>query len=244
MGGGLASYTLRRVDEDDLGVLERFDLQHALLGYGRAVARPDADAVDLDAAESRHEIEVALRSKLVFGGVPCFQGGAEDAGYSSGYKVVPKNAYFDAPGELRLVRGMSDAHLRAFGDKISIYGDGKVNVLSAPIGTVEALIYSCAQQGEPLLFNATWMQETLTGWEQSKALGILGGGVPPTPDGLIGYLDSRGLVVTPQCKDLMGTESHNFTVRAIAQVGEVTRTMTTVMRVHRTTEEFYYYAVR
>lgn len=171
-------------------------------------------------------------------------GGAEDAGYSSGYKVVPKNAYYDAPGELRLVRGMSDAHLRAFGDKISIYGDGKVNVLSAPVATIEALIYSCAPQGEPLLFNQTWMQETLTGWEQSKMLGILGGGFPPTPDGLISFLDSRGLVVTPQCKDLMSTESHNFTVRSIAQVGEVTRTMTTVMRVHRTTEEFYYYAVR
>ena len=171
-------------------------------------------------------------------------GGSEDAAYSSGYKVVPKNAYFDAPGELRLVRGISDAHLRAFGDKISIYGDGKVNVLSAPIGTIEALIYSCAQPGDPLLFNATWMQETLTGWEQAKTLGMLGGGFPPTPDGLIGYLDTRGLVVTPQCKDLMGTESNNFTVRAIAQVGEVTRTMTTVMRVHRTTEELYYYAVR
>lgn len=171
-------------------------------------------------------------------------GGSEDAGYSSGYKVVPKNAYYDAPGELRLVRGMSDAHLRAFGDKISIYGEGKVNVLSAPIGTIEALIYSCAQPGEPLLFNPSWIQETLTGWEESKTLGMLGGGFPPTPDGLIGFLDSRGLTVTPQCKDFMGTESHNFTIRAIAQVGEVTRTMTTVMRVHRATEEFYYYAVR
>jgi hypothetical protein len=163
---------------------------------------------------------------------------------SSGYKVEPKNAYFDSPGELRLVRGMDDAHLRAFGDKISIYGEGRVNVLSAPIESIEALIYSCAQPNEPLLFNPTWMQETLTGWEQSKTLGILGGGFPPTPDGLIGYLDSRGLTVTPQCKDFMGTESHNFTVRSIAQVGEVTRTVTTVMRVHRATEELYYYAVR
>ena len=111
-------------------------------------------------------------------------------------------------------------------------------------GTIEALIYSCAQPGDPLLLNTTWMQETLSGWEQSKALGMLGGGFPPTPDGLVGYLDTRGLTVIPQCKDFMGTESHNFTIRAIAQVGEVTRTMTTVMRVHRTTEELYYYAVR
>jgi len=36
--------TLRGVDEDDLGVLERFDLQHRLVGYGGPVAGPDADA--------------------------------------------------------------------------------------------------------------------------------------------------------------------------------------------------------
>src|SRR6185437_14603961 len=66
-------------------------------------------------------------------------GGAEDALYSSGYKTLPKNAYFDSPGELRLVRGMDDAHLRAFADKISIYGEGKVNILSAPDSSVEAL---------------------------------------------------------------------------------------------------------
>jgi len=171
--------------------------------------------------------------------------GAEDGAYSSGYKVEPKNAYFDSPGELRLVRGMTDAHLRAFADKISIYSDGgKINIMSAPIGTIEALIYSCAQPGDPLVQNITWMQETLTGWETAKQLGILGGGFPPTPDGFMQYLDSRGLVVQETCKDQMGTSSNHFTVRATATVGEVTRTATAVMRVYQRIEELYYYAVR
>jgi hypothetical protein len=40
------------------------------------------------------------------------------------------------------------------------------------------------------------------------------------------------------------TESRNFTVRAVGTVGEVTRTITAVMRVYGATEETYYYAVR
>ena len=171
-------------------------------------------------------------------------GGAEDSVYSSGYKVFPKNAYFDSPGELRLVRGITDAHLRAFADKISIYGEGKVNVLSAPLSSIEALIMSCANPGDPLVFNPQWMQDTLSGWEQAKAVGIIGGGVPPTPDGLLTFLDSRGMQVNETCKDQMDTQSHNFTVSASATVGEVTRTMTTVMRVVRQNEEDYYYSIR
>ena len=75
-GGSLASI-LRRVNEDDFGVLERFDLQFVLAGYRRAVAREDADAVDLDAALRRNQIAVALRTKLVGNGVAGLQGGAE-----------------------------------------------------------------------------------------------------------------------------------------------------------------------
>jgi general secretion pathway protein K len=170
--------------------------------------------------------------------------GAEDAIYSSGYKVEPKNGYFDSPAELRLVRGMTDAHLRAFNEKISIYGQGKVNILSAPIGTIESLIYACATPGDPLVQNPIWMQETLQGWQESKSLGIMGGGFPPTPEGFMTFLDSRGLSPTPTCKDQIGTESRNFTVTATATVGEVTRTMTTVLRVARQAEELYYYSIR
>ena len=39
------------------------------------------------------------------------------------------------------------------------------------------------------------------------SLGIMGGGFPPTPEGFMGFLDSRGLSPTPTCKDQMGTES-------------------------------------
>ena len=170
--------------------------------------------------------------------------GSEDGLYSSNYKVEPKNAYFDSPGELRLVRGMSDAHLRAFGDSISIYGEGKVNLLSAPDASVEALIFACSMAGDPLPNNPQWMQETLITWREFKTLGPLAGGGPINGDGFVQMLDMRGLEVNPTCKDMVTTESRNFTVQAVGTVGEVSRTITAVMRVYGATEETYYFAVR
>ena len=170
--------------------------------------------------------------------------GSEDALYSSGFKAEPKNAYFDSPGEMRLVRGMSEAHLRAFADSISMYGEGKINLLSAPDATIEALIFSCAQAGEPLPQNALWMEETLLTWREFKTLGPLAGGGPINADGFIQMLEARGLTVNEACKDQMATESRNFTIQASGTVGEVTRTITTVMRVYNAVEELYYYSVR
>lgn len=171
-------------------------------------------------------------------------GGSEDSPYSSGYKVQPKNAYFDSTAELRLVRGITDAHLRAFGDQISIYGEGKTNILSAPLSTIEALIYGCAQPGDPIVQSPQWMTETLQLWQEWKSLGPLGGGGASTPDGFLAFLDTRGLAVIPECKDQMTTESRNFTVKASATVGDVTRTITTVMRVYGSAEETYYFSIR
>jgi len=170
--------------------------------------------------------------------------GSEDGLYSTGYRVEPKNAYMDSPGELRLVRGMTEAHLRAFGDSISIYGEGKVNLLSAPDPSIEALVFACAVPGDPLPNNTQWMQETVIMWREFKTLGPLAGGGPINADGFVQFLDMRGLEVNPSCKDLVTTESRNFTVRAVGTVGEVTRTITAVMRVYGATEETYYYAVR
>ena len=42
----------------------------------------------------------------------------------------------------------------------------------------------------------------------------------------------------------MTTESQNFTVQAIGTVGEVSRTVTVVMRVAGVVEETYFYSVR
>ena len=132
----------------------------------------------------------------------------------------------------------------AFGDSISIYGEGKVNLLSAPDSTVEALVFACAQPGDPRPQNEQGRGETRGTWREFKTLGPLAGGGPINAEGFISMLDARGMQVNETCKDQMSTESRNFTVQAVGKVGEVTRTITTVMRVYGTTEEMYFYSVR
>ena len=78
--GASLRFALRSVDEDDLAVLERFDLHQLLVRDGGAVARFDADAVHLDAALRRNEITVAFRAELVLGDVTGLERGAENAG--------------------------------------------------------------------------------------------------------------------------------------------------------------------
>jgi Type II secretion system (T2SS), protein K len=170
--------------------------------------------------------------------------GAEDSQYSFSATIQPRNAYPDSQGELRLMLGMNEANLRAFGDQISIYGEGKINLLSAPDGSIEALVVGCAQQGEPLVQNELWMKETIAMWREATTLGALGGGIPITADGFVQLLDTRGMVAQPACKEMISLESKNFTVRSTATVGEVTRIMTTVMRLYGSTEELYYYSIR
>ena len=66
--------------------------------------------------------------------------GSEDGNYTSYENIEPKNAFFDTLQELRLVHGISDAHMLAFGDSLTIYGEGKINLLSANPRAMEMLI--------------------------------------------------------------------------------------------------------
>src|SRR5262245_60544254 len=74
-----ATASLVRVDEDDLGVIDRLDPECALVADGGAVARFDADAVHLDRSFRRHEIAVPRRSERVFDAVARFERCAENA---------------------------------------------------------------------------------------------------------------------------------------------------------------------
>src|SRR5262249_24261935 len=67
----------RRVHEDDLGILERLDLQHRLVRNRGAVARVDMHAVHVETADGRHEIGVAVGRKPILGAVASLPRGAE-----------------------------------------------------------------------------------------------------------------------------------------------------------------------
>jgi hypothetical protein len=179
-------------------------------------------------------------------------GSAEDSYYTSYDELEPKNDYFDSHLELRRVRGITDAHMKAFGDSISIYGENKINILSAPPQSIEALIRICAANPlDPLLLDQTWMQQTVATWGECKRMGMMVGGCQVSPEGFASYLQTGmgtqgiGLIVNQeQCLQSISTESKNFVVKSTATVGDVSRTIRLVLRVHGAIEERYHYTVQ
>ncbi|MDA0712568.1 MAG: type II secretion system protein GspK [bacterium] len=155
-------------------------------------------------------------------------------------KAIPKNAYFDSFGELRLVEGMTDGHIRAFGDALTIYGDeGKVNILSAKDQVIETLVYFCAQNQQDLLLNsAVFVDETVKGWKDYKEQGL----GPVSPQGFIGFLQKRNINVDDKmCQSVLDVKSYNFKLISSATVNGVKRTLTLVTRVVNNVEEMYYF---
>lgn len=73
-------------------------------------------------------------------------GGAEGVGYSKlGYKS--KDAPFDSTAEVRLVDGMTDRLWCAMRDELTVYNTGKINVNTAPLPVIKALV--CKNLADP-----------------------------------------------------------------------------------------------
>lgn len=215
--------------------------------YGERTDRYELVAHVYDWIDNNEDATDATGDAATWGRVA---GGAEDGAYSS-YKHPPKNAYFDSPRELMMVRGMSDAHWAAFGDNISIYAGSKINILSATDASVETLVRMCASNPQdPLLFDPQWTRAIVAAWGSCKQLGLLGGGCQVSTKGFVAFLQAGfqeipGIAIDEtRCLDSMTTESQNFTVRSSATVGAVTRTATAVLRVTGPTgEERYFYSI-
>jgi hypothetical protein len=248
---------------------ERFDfLFDERDSYGEKLDRWDLVAAIFDFMDSNEETADPTAQGNDWGRLGA---GSEEAQYNA-YPdgVRPKNAYLDSPQDLLMVRGFTDAHQRAFGDAITLYGEGKVNILSADDMAVETLVRICAENPEdPLLFDPLWMRETLKLWRTYKTGGLFSGGMagllggdlsamlggqqnpqdpisggPVSPAGFVAFLGARFLVVNSTvCTESMGTDSKNFVVRASGTVGNVTRTMTMALRVYRATEDLYFFTL-
>lgn len=166
-------------------------------------------------------------------------GGSEKEVYMTDRGILPKNAYFDSLDELRLVHGMTTDHMTLFKDSLSIYGEegGKINILSAKDLVVEALIRFCAANDlDPLLLNQGWVDETVSNWRKYQKQGK----GPVSEAGFMSYLQSRTLKLNDElCKSALGSQAGNFTVTSQATVGDVTRTLTIVIRAQG--DEKYYF---
>ena len=209
--------------------------------WGNRVTREELVAQIYDYIDSDEEATEPSADMTQWGRMTS---GSEDGNYTSYDGLEPKNAYFDTLQELRLVHGISDAHMLAFGDSLTIYGEGKINLLSANTRALEMLVRLCAMDlSDPSLQDPQWMGETLSLWDEYRYLTPDEGGGPLSPNGFKSFLqDSRFMELNNEiCDNTMTTESKNFSVRSTGTVGDVSRTITMVLRVHGAAEEIYFY---
>lgn len=209
--------------------------------WGNRVTREELVAHIYDYIDSDEEATEPSADMAQWGRM---NSGSEDGNYTSYTGIEPKNAYFDSLQELRLVHGISDEHMLAFGDSLTIYGEGKINLLSANNRALEMLVRLCAMDmSDPSLQDPQWMGETLSLWEEYRYLTPDEGGGPLSPIGFKSFLqDSRFMELNNEiCDNTMTTESKNFSVRSTGTIGDVSRTVTMVLRVHGAAEEIYFY---
>jgi Type II secretion system (T2SS), protein K len=117
--------------------------------YNRLFEEPDEGGQYADRLEvMRAIIDWADQDTVMFG-----SSGVEDYQYNQSkdpYEI--KNHYYDTVEELRLVKGVDDDFMAAFGDAFTVYGSCKVNINLAEAPLITALIIQhAATPNDPAL---------------------------------------------------------------------------------------------
>jgi general secretion pathway protein K len=117
--------------------------------YNRLFEEPDENGQYADRLEvMRAIIDWADQDTVMFG-----TSAVEDYRYNAGKDPYEtKNHYYDTVEELRLIKGIDDDFMAAFGDAFTVYGSCKVNVNLASVPVLTALlIQHAATPNDPAL---------------------------------------------------------------------------------------------
>lgn len=150
-----------------------------------------------------------------------YQGGSEDALYNRLEDAyLPKNAPMDSLDEIRLIDGWQDDDLwERYGEDITVYGGGKVNVNTAECEVMWALIkayYPAAPDNQ--------IEEIIRYVEQYRAMATFS-----SADAFVNYVTQAWPAIDPAMKNAVATQSTVFRVTSTGQVGEATVTIETVL---------------
>jgi type II secretory pathway component PulK len=153
----------------------------------------------------------------------------EDAPYR------PKNAPFDTVDEIRLVEGWNNDGVWArFGQHLTIYGSGRVNVNTADRRIMEALLRRFVQP-VPTEDSLALIWQQIQMFRSTPMTAQGGGGVWHDVGNFVAFL--RQVVpgtIDPQIEQLCATSSTVFRVRSTGMVGEASVTQTAVFQFPQT----------
>ena len=222
------------IDENrriDVGGLKGQD-QTALLNQPSAVkllglmAGSKNDEFFRDADYVREELIGNLADWTDADDVRLYQGGNEDRLYERlDEPYLPKNAPFDTLQEIRLVDGWHlDEVWKRYGQHLTIYGDGKINVNTADRDVLEALLWAYLEVPNEFLI------DELVGliMEYRRMSPLLGGGLFKTPQSFVQFIQQYNIGLRNEINQGITTESTIFRVKAKGTVNEASVTIEAV----------------
>lgn len=151
-----------------------------------------------------------------------------------------KNAGFDSLAELYRIHGVNDRFMAAFGDRLTVYPDvnRNLNINSDDPMLLYAAILTVldpnSPQGRlsPQLQNPLFVQELIQQIRAARMFSFLGMSVQD----FLTVVQSAGLAVNPALTNqgsvsrLVSDTSETFSIRSVGEAGNVTKTITTVVR--------------
>lgn len=153
--------------------------------------------------------------------------------YQPRYKA--KNARLDTIDELYMVHGIGDTFMAAFGDRLTVYPDvnNKLNVNTRdPVQMLINILIAAENPNDPVVHDPIRLELIMEQLEMVRMFGFIGISVQQ----FVAILQANGVRVKPVIAAnsaqnvFLGDRSTTFKIVGTGQVGEVTRTITAVVR--------------
>jgi len=147
------------------------------------------------------------------------QGGYEDDLYNRlEDPYLSKNAAFDTKEEIRLVAGWEGEVFDRYEDQLTVWGSGKINVNTADREMLVGLLRAYASTSDDL---GNTMVDLMEQYAMVTSF-------QSTSD-FMSYLESQGIQVSDELKNMITTSSSVFTVTSMGVVGDTAVTITAVL---------------
>ncbi len=176
-------------------------------------------------------------------------GFADEAGPYTRYepRYLPKNALFDSLDEVHLVPGVTDRWMAAFKDRVTVYPDinARLNInTNDPVQQYANILAAAQDPTLPLLRDPTIIKTIL---DEIATVKMFGSFIGMSLSQFVQIVESAGIAVIPALKhnaaqnDYLGDKSQTFTITAVGTVGDVQKTITTVIRYDEGLGKLLYY---
>jgi general secretion pathway protein K len=165
--------------------------------------------------------------------------------YDPRYKA--KNGHFDSLDELYMVHGINDRFMAAFKDRFTVYPDvnSKLNINTDDPALLELAIRSIADPAhpDPRLTDPVFIDTLIKKIRMARVFALFG----MSATDFVNIIASAGVMTNPtitnnvQRQQFIGDKSSTYRMKVTGSAGDVTRTITAVIRLDDTLGRLVYW---